>query len=131
MTSSLSSSFSNLDLDNDATSVLNIGSNVDLEAAIQGLIDRCKILHEEVETYIAAVVEAQKRTGLKNLVEYREYTFRITYSLDASYQKISLSEVLSYFLDTSEEGLKSVEASRLVTPRSRTLLTVRIRKSSE
>lgn len=73
MTSSLASSFSNLDLDTDATSVTSIGSNVDVEAAIQGLIDCCKTLHDEVETYIAAVVEAQKRAGLKNLVEYREF----------------------------------------------------------
>jgi hypothetical protein len=127
MTSSLSSSFSNLDLDIDATSVLNIGSNVDLEAAIQGLIDRCKILHEEVETYIAAVVEAQKRTGLKNLVEYREYTSSNYISICCILSRYQSLKRTTELLGTFEESVRSVEALRLSTHRSQNLLTSRIR----
>ncbi|KAF1847260.1 uncharacterized protein K460DRAFT_363361 [Cucurbitaria berberidis CBS 394.84] len=70
MTESISSILSNLDLDTDATSVSN-DSTTDLEATIQALVERGKILHDEVETYVAAVLAKQKTAKFQNPVEYR------------------------------------------------------------
>ncbi|CAO2655459.1 Nn.00g105230.m01.CDS01 [Neocucurbitaria sp. VM-36] len=70
MTESISSALSNLDLDTDATSVSN-DSTVELEATIQALVERGRILHEEVETYVAAVLAKQKVAKVQNPVEYR------------------------------------------------------------
>ncbi|KAH8722463.1 hypothetical protein GQ44DRAFT_622548 [Phaeosphaeriaceae sp. PMI808] len=68
MTESISTDFSNLDLEIDATSV---SSTIDLKVTIQDLINRCIALHNEVETYIAAVTSKQKQTRVQNPVEYR------------------------------------------------------------
>ncbi|KAF2126416.1 hypothetical protein P153DRAFT_369137 [Dothidotthia symphoricarpi CBS 119687] len=79
MAESIASSFSNLDLDTDATSVSNQSfttdgtdpNSLDIEGTIHSLIDRCKTLYEEVETYVAAVEEKQKLTKVQQPVEYR------------------------------------------------------------
>jgi hypothetical protein len=68
MTESISTDFGNLDLEGDTTSV---SDNADLEATIQGLIDRCNTLYDEVETYVAAVIVKQKQTRVQHPVEYR------------------------------------------------------------
>lgn len=68
MTESVTTDFSNLDLDTDATSVT---TTTDLELTIDGLINRCNSLREEVETYVAAVVAKQKQTRVQYPVEYR------------------------------------------------------------
>ena len=70
MTDSISSTFSDLNLDTDATSISN-GSTADLEATIQALVERGRILHEEVETYVAAALAKQKVAKGQNPVEYR------------------------------------------------------------
>lgn len=68
MTESMTTDFSNMDLDTDATSV---PGSVDLEVTVQNLVDRCKTLYDEVETYVAAVVAKQKQTRVQHPVEYR------------------------------------------------------------
>lgn len=70
MTESLTSNLSHLDLDTD-TGVVPATGKLDLEATIQGLVERGKILHEEVETYVAAVLAKQKVAKVQNPVEYR------------------------------------------------------------
>ncbi|KAH7377873.1 hypothetical protein BKA66DRAFT_467387 [Pyrenochaeta sp. MPI-SDFR-AT-0127] len=70
MTESIASALSNLDLDTDNTSVTTTG-NADLKTTIQGLVERGKILHDEVETYVAAVLVKQKVAKVQNPVEYR------------------------------------------------------------
>lgn len=74
MTESISSSFSNLDLD-DATNVSNYSTTSDdgedLEATVQDLIYRCNTLYKEVEAYIEAVIERQRVTRVQHPVEYR------------------------------------------------------------
>lgn len=42
-----------------------------LEATIEGLVKRGKLLHDEVETYVAAVLEKQKLGKVYHPVEYR------------------------------------------------------------
>ncbi|KAJ4349258.1 hypothetical protein N0V95_004749 [Ascochyta clinopodiicola] len=75
MTDSISSSLSNLDLENDTTSISNLNSSSnngeDLNATVQDLIDRCKTLYDEVESYIRAVDERQKITRVQHPIEYR------------------------------------------------------------
>jgi hypothetical protein len=68
MTESMTCGFSNLDLETDATSV---SDTTNLEATIQGLIDRCNTLYDEVETYVAAVTVKQQQTKVQHPVEYR------------------------------------------------------------
>jgi hypothetical protein len=68
MTDSITTDFSNMDLETDATSV---SDQPDLETTIQGLIDRCKTMYDEVETYAAAVIAKQKQTRAQHPVEYR------------------------------------------------------------
>ncbi|KAH7067688.1 hypothetical protein BKA63DRAFT_522638 [Paraphoma chrysanthemicola] len=68
MTESVTTDFSNLDLDTDATGVT---TTTDLGVTIDGLISRCNTLREEVETYVAAVVAKQKQTRVQCPVEYR------------------------------------------------------------
>lgn len=43
----------------------------DLQATIQGLIDRCNSIHDEVERYVAAVITKQKQSKGHQPVEYR------------------------------------------------------------
>jgi hypothetical protein len=57
-----------MDLETDGTSV---SDHIDLEVTIQGLIERCKTMYDEVETYVAAVIAKQKQTRFKHHVEYR------------------------------------------------------------
>lgn len=64
----MTSGFSNMDLDTDATSIT--GSD-NFEVTIENLIDRCNTLYNEVETYVAAVVAKQKQTRVQHPVEYR------------------------------------------------------------
>ncbi|KAL1598458.1 hypothetical protein SLS59_006742 [Nothophoma quercina] len=74
MTDSISTDFSNLDLESDTNSISNISTSnngEDLEATVQGLIQRCKTLYEEVEAYVEAVIERQKVTRVQHPVEYR------------------------------------------------------------
>jgi len=71
MTESVTTDFSAMDLgtETEATSVAD--STVTLEITIQNLIDRCTNLHEEVETYVTAVIAKQKHTKAQHSVEYR------------------------------------------------------------
>lgn len=74
MTDSISTDFSNLDLESDTNSISNVSTSnngEDLEATVQGLIQRCKTLYEEVEAYVEAVIERQKVTRVQHPVEYR------------------------------------------------------------
>ncbi|KAJ4982829.1 hypothetical protein SVAN01_11677 [Stagonosporopsis vannaccii] len=75
MTELISTSFSGLDLEADATSMSNYNATSNngenLEATVQDLIHRCKTLYEEVETYVEAVIERQKVTRVQHPVEYR------------------------------------------------------------
>ncbi|KAF1921642.1 hypothetical protein BDU57DRAFT_510560 [Ampelomyces quisqualis] len=68
MAESITTDLSNLDLETDATS---LSGSVDVEVTVQNLIDRCKSLYDEVETYVAAVVAKQKLTRAQHPVEYR------------------------------------------------------------
>ncbi|KAH7384030.1 hypothetical protein DE146DRAFT_622175 [Phaeosphaeria sp. MPI-PUGE-AT-0046c] len=68
MADSMTTEFSNMDLDTDAT---NVSGNFDLKVTVQNLIDRCKTLYDEVEIYVAAVVAKQKQTRVQHPVEYR------------------------------------------------------------
>jgi hypothetical protein len=69
MAESISTDFSNMDLDTDATSVTD--STANLETTIETLIARCKTLYDEVETYVAAVIAKQQQTRVQHPVEYR------------------------------------------------------------
>mgnify|MGYP004515324429 CR=1 FL=1 len=75
MAESISTDFSNLDLETDATSISNFSSaskdGEDLDATVQNLVDRCKSLSDEVEAYVEAVIERQKATRVQHPVEYR------------------------------------------------------------
>ena len=75
MADSISSDFSKLELETDATSItsynLNSQNGDDLDATVQDLIKRCKTLYEEVEIYVEAVLERQKVTRVHHPVEYR------------------------------------------------------------
>jgi hypothetical protein len=68
MTDSITTDFSNMDLETEATSV---AGSAHLEVTIQNLIDRCTTLYDEVETYVAAVITKQKETRVQHPVEYR------------------------------------------------------------
>ena len=70
MTENISRDLSSLDLDAETTS-RNNDPSADLEATIQGLVERGKLLHDEVETYVAAVLAKQKVGKVYNPVEYR------------------------------------------------------------
>ena len=79
MTKSITTDLRSLGLETDATSITEFdtkdtgafNSTVDLEVTIEGLIDRCKTLSDEVETYVAAVIAKQKQTRVQHPVEYR------------------------------------------------------------
>jgi len=70
MADSVSSNLSKLSL---ATTSVSDEKKVtdDLQNTIRGLVGRGKLLHEEVETYVAAVLEKQKLGKVYNPVEYR------------------------------------------------------------
>lgn len=70
MAESMISNFECLDLDTNTEADQN-GTSEDLQTTIQGLIERGRVFHEEVETYIAAVLEKQKLSKNQNAVEYR------------------------------------------------------------
>ncbi|KAH9878022.1 hypothetical protein J1614_003239 [Plenodomus biglobosus] len=67
---SISSKIQNLELGQTPTRE-NSDSTEDLQTTIQGLVERGNLLHEEVETYVAAVLEKQKIGKVYNPVEYR------------------------------------------------------------
>lgn len=69
MADSIATDLNSLDLDKSATSVTS--SNHNLEVTIEGLIERCNTLYDEVETYVAAVIAKQKQTRVQHPVEYR------------------------------------------------------------
>jgi hypothetical protein len=68
MTESITTDFSNMDLETDATSV---SDHPDIQVTIQDLIGRCRTMYDEVETYVAAVIAKQKQTKFQQHVEYR------------------------------------------------------------
>jgi hypothetical protein len=68
MAESMTSGFSNLDLERNPSNVTDVAN---LEATIHGLIVRCNTLYDEVETYVAAVIDKQKQTRVQHPVEYR------------------------------------------------------------
>jgi hypothetical protein len=68
MTESITTGFSNMDLETDATSV---SDHPDIQVTIQDLISRCRTMYDEVETYVAAVIAKQKQTKFQHHVEYR------------------------------------------------------------
>ena len=70
MSDSISNSLSDLHLDADTASVSN-GETPDLQTTIQQIIERGRILHEEVEVYVAAVIAKQETAKVQNPVEYR------------------------------------------------------------
>jgi hypothetical protein len=65
MFNSLATSLEEMDIDSEAR------ATTELKATIQDLLDRCRSLHYEVETYVAAVEANQKLAKLSNPVEYR------------------------------------------------------------
>lgn len=70
MSDSITTTFSHLDLDADAAGTGN-SSTADLKATIQSLVERGRVLHEEVECYVTAVLAKQKLVKVQNPVEYR------------------------------------------------------------
>jgi hypothetical protein len=71
MTESVTTDFSAMDLGTETEAASVADSTVNLEITIQNLIDRCTNLHEEVETYVTAVIAKQKHTKAQHPVEYR------------------------------------------------------------
>lgn len=69
MTESITKDIADLRLEAEKESLNNDTS--DLQATTAGLIDRCKTLYDEVETYVAAVIEKRKQTRAQHPVEYR------------------------------------------------------------
>lgn len=59
-----------LDLEHEPTPEKGPTPRAELEATIQSLVQRGKRLHDEVETYVAAVLEKQKVGKIHNPVEY-------------------------------------------------------------
>lgn len=70
MADSISTNLDNLTLDANGTCEKN-GHPEDLQATIQQLVERGRIFHEEVETYVSAVLEKQKLSRNQTVVEYR------------------------------------------------------------
>ncbi|KAL6704291.1 hypothetical protein ACN47E_008355 [Coniothyrium glycines] len=70
MTDSMITDLDGLTINDRAVSDKNDTAD-DLQATIQGLIERGRIFHEEVEAYVAAVQEKQKMSRNQNPVEYR------------------------------------------------------------
>jgi hypothetical protein len=68
MAESLTTEFSNMDIERDASSVSDYP---DIQVTIQDLIGRCTTMYDEVETYVAAVIAKQKQTRFQHHVEYR------------------------------------------------------------
>ncbi|EUC32526.1 hypothetical protein COCCADRAFT_5790 [Bipolaris zeicola 26-R-13] len=71
MAESITKEIDNLNLGDDQTRDKTPTPRAELEATIQGLVERGKRLHDEVETYVAAVLEKQKVGKVHNPVEYR------------------------------------------------------------
>lgn len=70
MAESITKEIDNLNLGDDQTRDKTPTPRAELEATIQGLVERGKRLHDEVETYVAAVLEKQKVGKVHNPVEY-------------------------------------------------------------
>jgi hypothetical protein len=83
MSHSLSSSFDDLSIQSSAEITQEGNASItsyetdpekraeELKATVEHLIERCKTLHAEVETYISAVETNQKLAKIQNPVEYR------------------------------------------------------------
>ncbi|KAL5113564.1 hypothetical protein ACEQ8H_008573, partial [Pleosporales sp. CAS-2024a] len=71
MTDSITRDFSHLDLEFETRPTSVADSTTDVEVTVQNLIHRCTTLHDEVETYVAAVIAKQKQTRVQHPVEYR------------------------------------------------------------
>ncbi|KAH9871205.1 hypothetical protein IAQ61_005384 [Plenodomus lingam] len=70
MTTSISSKVQNLELVANPTDE-DHNSNKPSQTTVEGLVERGKLLHAEVETYVAAVLEKQRVGKVYNPVEYR------------------------------------------------------------
>ncbi|KAF1831901.1 hypothetical protein BDW02DRAFT_504194 [Decorospora gaudefroyi] len=71
MADSISQHISSLDVNTETNSNKTPTSRIELEATIRGLVERGKRLHDEVETYVSAVLEKQKAGKVYHPVEYR------------------------------------------------------------
>ncbi|KAL6151715.1 hypothetical protein ACJQWK_10241 [Exserohilum turcicum] len=71
MTDDITRDMHNLDLEHEPAPEKVPTPRAELEATIQSLVERGKRLHDEVETYVAAVLEKQKVGKVYNPVEYR------------------------------------------------------------
>ncbi|KAF2004284.1 hypothetical protein P154DRAFT_426969 [Amniculicola lignicola CBS 123094] len=110
MASAITSSLENLQLSSNQHANNDPKEQPDFKAAVDDVLERCKNLYDEVETYVAAVEANHKLARLPNPVEYRslrnglknEVTFlkKITASSTHSEEKIRhyiLSSNLAYF----------------------------------
>lgn len=70
MTDDITRDMHNLDLEHEPAPEKVPTPRAELEATIQSLVERGKRLHDEVETYVAAVLEKQKVGKVYNPVEY-------------------------------------------------------------
>lgn len=69
MAENIAREIDSLNLGHDHTPDKTPTPRAELEATIQGLVERGKHLHDEVETYVAAVLEKQKVGKVHNPVE--------------------------------------------------------------
>lgn len=70
MAEDITRDINNLDLEDESPPEKKPTPRAELEATIQSLVERGKCLHDEVETYVAAVLEKQKVGKVYNPVEY-------------------------------------------------------------
>lgn len=70
MAEEITRGFNSLEVGDEAPPEKQPTSRAELEATIQSLVERGKRLHDEVETYVAAVLEKQKVGKVHNPVEY-------------------------------------------------------------
>jgi hypothetical protein len=70
MAENITKEIDDLDLSHDPTPEKAPTPRAELEATVQSLVERGKHLHDEVETYVTAVLEKQKVGKVHNPVEY-------------------------------------------------------------
>jgi hypothetical protein len=70
MADSMTQDFDNLEIEREVGTDKTPTPRAELEATIHGLVGRGNHLNDEVETYIAAVLEKQKVGKVYNPVEY-------------------------------------------------------------
>ncbi|USP81859.1 uncharacterized protein yc1106_09133 [Curvularia clavata] len=73
MAEDITREINHLDLEDESPPEKKPTPRAELEATIQSLVERGKQLHDEVETYVAAVLEKQKVGKVHNPVEYIRY----------------------------------------------------------